>query len=294
MPSLKSLKNRIKSVRNTQKITKAMKMVAASKLKRAREQSETARDYVVAMSDLVKSLIHGVDNSQNNPKLSLLFGHQGKQNQNLIICITSDRGLCGSLNHSVLKLAKRRITELQSEGKEIKILCIGKKSYDILKGQFSKQIIGHYANSHKHGVPYADAVKFASLLIDKYENNDFDRCELFYSEFKSAISQVATSRQIIPYNLGEDEVCQTSSALEFEPGEEKIVENILPKYIALEIFRALLEGNASEQAARMTAMDNATRNSGEMIKRLNLVYNRTRQAIITKELIEIISGAEAV
>lgn len=292
MPSLKSIKNRIKSVKSTQKITKAMKMVAASKLKRAREHAESASEYASKLHDMVLSIASGIDPSSSE-RIQLLHGN-GKDNTHLIIVSSSDRGLCGSFNHSISKAVKNKIKELSADGKKVKLMCIGKKSYEIFKVEHADKIVKRYDHiAGKTGVDFNIAKEIADHLIEQFEAGAFDACTVFFNRFQSAISQIPTAKQIIPLEFDVSE-CEVQHGCEFEPDEEEIVERLMPKNIAVQMFTALLENNASEHAARMTAMDNATRNSGEMIKKLNLVYNRTRQAYITKELIEIISGAEAV
>lgn len=291
MPSLKSLKNRIKSIKSTQKITKAMKMVAASKLKRAREQAEASEPYANRMSMIVRNLAKG-SNSSGSEQISLLSG-TGKDLIHLIIIATSDRGLCGSFNTSILKSARRKISSLLAQGKKVKIICVGKKSYDLLKSQYQSLIIKHYDGLGKKGIKFAEANSIAEFVLEQFEKGEFDYCHIIYNKFKSVISQILTDQQLVPLHF-EQESENSNAVCEYEPTEEEILENLLPKNIAVQIYYALLENFASEQGARMSAMDNATRNSGEIIKELNLLYNRTRQAYITKELIEIISGAEAV
>ncbi len=292
MPSLKSIKNRIKSVKSTQKITKAMKMVAASKLKRAREHAESASEYASKLHDMVLSIASGIDPSSSE-RIQLLHGN-GKDNTHLIIVSSSDRGLCGSFNHSISKAVKHKIAELSSAGKKVKLMCIGKKAYEIFKSEHADKIVKRYDHiAGKTGVDFNVAKEIADHLIEQFEAGAFDVCTVFFNRFQSAIAQIPTAKQLVPLEFDVAE-CEVQHGCEFEPDEEEIVERLMPKNIAVQMFTALLENNASEHAARMTAMDNATRNSGEMIKKLNLVYNRTRQAYITKELIEIISGAEAV
>ncbi|MEQ1789658.1 MAG: F0F1 ATP synthase subunit gamma [Rickettsiales bacterium] len=296
MPSLKDLKNRIKSVKSTQKITKAMKMVAAAKLRRAREQAEAARPYTVAMEKLVSSLASSVQSGADVPKL--LIG-TGKHNVQLIVVATSDRGLCGGFNSSIVRAVRRKVREMQAHGIKVKLLCIGRKGYEQLNHEFRSIIIGK-SELNKKKLAYSDAETIAEDLIARFYTDEFDVAHVVYNNFKSAISQVVTFQQIIPLSLEikeESKVLEASSqnlSYEYEPDETEILENLLPRNLAVQIYRSLLENAASEQGARMTAMDNATRNAGEMIKGLSLKYNRTRQAAITKELIEIISGAEAV
>jgi F-type H+-transporting ATPase subunit gamma len=292
MPSLKSLKNRVKSVRSTQKITKAMKMVAASKLKRAREAAEAAAPYADKMNDIVQALAQTAERSHEGQR-SLLAG-SGLDKVHLVIVGTSDRGLCGAFNQSIVKFARKKIDDLLSDGKEVKLICIGKKGYDLLKAQHSKRMVKHIDGIGRKGVKFEEASQVAEYVLEMFEKAEFDYAHFIFSTFKSVISQIVTDQQLIPLPLNEvEEGVVISSPYDYEPAEEEILEKLLPKNVAVQIYRGLLENLASEQGARMSAMDNATRNSGEMIKKLNLVYNRTRQAYITKELSEIISGSEA-
>ena len=291
MPSLKSLKNRVKSVKSTQKITKAMKMVAASKLKRARERAESSSVYATSIAEMMKTLSQGLDISMSSD-LKLLFGNS-EVNTTLLVVMTSDRGLCGAFNANVVKLTRAKVSELVALGRSVKIFCLGKKGYESLKKTHSSMIIGHLEGPGKTGITYDFSSAISENFINRFTKNEFGECLIIFSKFKSAIAQEPTSLSLIPLEKSDDE-CALSSGCEYEPSEEEIVKELLPKNFSVQIYRALLETSASEQGARMTAMDNATRNSGEMIKKLNLVYNRTRQAYITKELIEIISGAEAV
>ncbi len=292
MPSLKSIKLRIKSVKSTQKITKAMQMVAASKLKRAREAAENSADYAAKLGNLVKALAIGIDKSASN-HVSLLQG-TGHDKVHMLLVITSDRGLCGSFNHALCKLVKASINKLEAEGKEVKIVCVGKRGFDILKTEHKNIIVQKYENLvGKGGLKYEKAHLISEYLISEFEAGSFDCLTMFFSKFKSAISQIPTEKAIIPLEIDEEGM-MLQHGCEYEPSEEVILEKLLPKNITVQIYTALLESISGEQAARMTAMDSATRNSGEMIKKLQLVYNRTRQAYITRELIEIISGAEAV
>ena len=291
MPSLKTLKLRIKSIRSTQKITKAMKMVAASKLKRAREKAEASVEYANQMTFLVQNIAQNIVPSAAS-QMQLLHG-TGKEDVNLIVLITSDRGLCGGFNQNMMKLARRKIHELESKGKKVKLMFVGKKGYDLLKKAYSSKILAHYEGIGNKGLKFEEARTIADNILGVFEKGEFDTCTVLYSKFKSVISQIPTAQQIIPLEQDNSE-CALKSGCEYEPNEEEIIKHLLPKNIAVQIYRALLESSASEQGSRMSAMENATRNSGEIIKKLNLVYNRTRQAYITKELIEIISGAEAV
>jgi F-type H+-transporting ATPase subunit gamma len=296
MPSLKTLKLRIKSIRSTQKITKAMKMVATSKLKRAREKAESSAEYANQMLSMVKSISKGVISSCRDG-IKLLRGSE-KDDVNLIVLITSDRGLCGPFNQNVIKLARQKIKELESQQKKVKLILVGSKGYDALKKTHAAFIIENYKGLGHRGITFFEAKNIADNVLNVFEKKEIDTCTLIYNKFKSVISQIPTEQKIIPLSSEEEgiEIVKDSisnSVSEYEPSKEEILLNLLPKNIAVQIYRALLESNASEHGARMTAMENATRNSGDMIKRLNLIYNRTRQAYITKELIEIISGAEA-
>jgi len=289
MPSLKDLKNRIKSVKNTQKITKAMKMVAAAKLRRAKDQAEAGRPYAEAMERMLLSVAASVPQGKQGPPL---LGGTGKDNVHLIVVATASRGLCGGFNSSIVRAARRKIRELQAQGKTVKILCVGRKGYEQLSLEYKNQIIGREEVKAKK-LSYADADAIAKLVTEKFEAGEFDVAHVVYNRFKSVISQIITWQQLIPLALPEAKEA-ASAPYEYEPDEEAILADLLPRNLGMQIYRALLENAASEQGARMSAMDSATRNAGEMIKKLTLKYNRTRQAAITKELIEIISGAEAV
>lgn len=293
MASLKDLKTRIGSVKSTQKITKAMKMVAAAKLRRAKEAAEAARPYAEAMERTVGSLA-AATSAGNGP--ALLSG-TGKDETHWVVVATSDRGLCGGFNSSIVKAARLKIRELQLAGKQVKLICIGRKGTEQLRTEFGPLIVKKTTLPKK--LAYADAEEISSFLSEQYAAGQFDVAHIVYNHFKSAISQVVTFQQIIPLPMLEESEEEQASAsveapYEYEPEQEEILAQLLPRNLGIQIFKALLENAASEQGARMTAMDNATRNAGEMIKGLNLTYNRTRQAAITKELIEIISGAEAV
>lgn len=291
MPSLKDLKNRIKSVKSTQKITKAMKMVAAAKLRRAREQAEAARPYAEAMERVLVSLSGSVASGADVPQL--LLG-TGKSDVQLIVVATSDRGLCGGFNSSIVRFVRRKVRELQGQGITVKLLCVGRKGYEQLNHEFGPLIIKK-SELNKKKLSFHDAETISGNLIKLFEAGEFDICHIVYNHFKSAISQVVTFQQVIPLSLPESEASQTVRPIyEYEPDVNEILGELLPRNLSVQVYRSLLENAASEQGARMTAMDNATRNAGEMIKKLSLKYNRTRQAAITKELIEIISGAEAV
>ncbi|MEM8812717.1 MAG: F0F1 ATP synthase subunit gamma [Pseudomonadota bacterium] len=294
MPSLKELRNRISSVKATQKITKAMQMVAAAKLRRAQEAAESARPYAERMEAVLRNLAHAFDGRDDAPKL---MGGTGRDAVHLLLVCTAERGLCGGFNSSIAKLAREHANKLMTEGKTVKILCVGKKGADALKRDLGTHIIETIELRGAKSVEYDHADGVAAKVFDLFDSGEFDVCTLFYSRFKSVISQIPTASQIVPAQVSEDEdaaLPDLSGAIyEYEPGEEEILEELLPRNITVQIFRALLENAASEQGARMSAMDNATRNAGDMIDKLTLSYNRQRQAQITKELIEIISGAEA-
>lgn len=295
MADLKTLRNRIKSVKSTQKITKAMKMVAAAKLRRAQERAEAARPFSERMERMLGTLASNIASPENAPALLAGRFENGvaKNGSHLVIVLSSDRGLCGGFNGSIAKGARSYIRKLQADGKQVKVVTIGKKGYELLKTQYGKLIIDRVEGIGRKPVAYAEAEEIAQKLIQQFNGGEFDSCSIIYNSFVSVISQVVTYQQLIPLELPKD-VEKTEAVYEFEPSEEEILERLLPQNIAVQIYHALLESAASEQGARMSAMDNATRNAGEMIKKLTLVYNRTRQAVITKELIEIISGAEAV
>jgi F-type H+-transporting ATPase subunit gamma len=297
MPSLKDLKNRIKSVKSTQKITKAMKMVAAAKLRRAKDRAEAARPYAEKMAVILSSLAA----SQSQLALPLLSG-TGKSDVVLLVVMTSDRGLCGAFNSSITRAAKRKIAALRQAGKDVKLFCVGKKAYDLLRTDYGNIIIGRISEIGKKQVQYTEAEQVARAVIGAFTEHRIDVVHIVYNRFKSAISQVVTFKQVVPLIVDRSSLLESTIneqpttnnyTYAFEPDEESILADLLPRNIAVQIFGGLLENAASEQGARMTAMDNATRNAGEMIGKLTLKYNRTRQATITKELIEIISGAEA-
>lgn len=295
MPSLKSLRVRINSVKSTQKITKAMKMVAASKLRRAQEAAEAARPYAERMAGILASLAAGQTGGDTAPKL--LVG-TGKDDVHLLIVATAERGLCGAFNSSIVKLARRKIEELTAQGKTVKILCVGKKGRDQLRRDHASKIADTVDLSKSKKIGFAEAQEIADRMLAMYEAGEFDVAHVFFNNFKSVISQIPTAQQLIPAMIAGTEAAAgpdlNGAIYEFEPDEETILNQLLPRNLSMQVYRALLENAASEQGARMSAMDNATRNAGEMIKKLTTVYNRSRQAQITKELIEIISGAEAV
>ncbi len=291
MPSLKDLKNRIGSVKNTRKITKAMQMVAAAKLRRAQEAAEAARPYAEKMAGVLGSLARAAEGSPTAPRL---FAGTGADRTHLLLVCSSERGLCGGFNSSIVRLAKQKAAQLEGQGKTVRIITVGKKGRDQFRRDYSDRLIDHVDFSEIKRVGYADALRVAEGVLRRFDAGEFDVCWLFYSKFQSVISQIPQGPQIIPAVFEKTEGVESASTLyEYEPDEESILADLLPRNIAVQIFTALLENAASEQGARMSAMDNATRNAGDMIDRLTIVYNRSRQAAITKELIEIISGAEA-
>ncbi|HBG97710.1 MAG TPA: F0F1 ATP synthase subunit gamma [Rhodobacteraceae bacterium] len=289
MPSLKDLKLRIDSVKSTRKITKAMQMVAAAKLRRAQEAAENARPYAERMDAVMGGLAASVAGLDSAPKL--LRG-SGADETHLLVVMTSERGLCGGFNSAIVREARRHIEARRGAGKTVRILTIGSKGRDQLKRDFADLFVGHVDLSGVRRIGYDTALGIATGLIAEFEAGDFDVATIFYSTFKSVISQLPTPKQIIPATFDADGA-EAVSGYSFEPGEPEILADLLPRAVATQIFTALLENAASEQGARMTAMDNATRNAGELIDKLTIQYNRTRQAVITSELIEIISGAEA-
>ena len=289
MASLDDLKKRISSVKSTQKITKAMKMVAASKLRRAQENAEKGRPYSDKMNNIILNLSNSISDKENSPKL--LTG-SGDNKVHLCIVMTSDRGLCGGFNTNIIKKAKSYFQKIQDEGKILKIMTVGSKGYDQLKRAYKENIIEKISFKESKNANYFDADKVGKIVIDKFEKKEFDVCTIFYNQFKNVITQIPQAQQIVPLNNEEDEN-NSDESYEFEPDEDEILSNLLPKNISTQIFKAMLENSASEQGSRMSAMDNATRNAGEMVDKLTIEYNRSRQAAITKELIEIISGAES-
>jgi F-type H+-transporting ATPase subunit gamma len=295
MPSLKDLRNRIRSVRSTQKITSAMKMVAASRLRRAQEQAEAARPYAQRMEQVLGSLAGRMAGLPGTPPL---MAGTGKDDVHLLVVATSDRGLAGGFNATILREARRRIRELDNAGKTVKILTIGRKGRDSLRRDYARLIHDSLTDIGRRRVSFEEARDITHRVLALFEAGEFDVCTIIFNRFRSAITQIVTAQQLIPFavpgGLAEEPAPETAGAIyEFEPSEEEILAELLPNNLAVQIYTALLENAASEQGARMTAMDNATRNAGDMIDRLTMNYNRTRQAVITKELIEIISGAEA-
>jgi len=289
MPSLDDLKKRIASVKSTQKITKAMKMVAAAKLRRAQENAEKGRPYSEKMNNIILNLSNGIADKENAPQL--LRG-TGEDKTHLCIVLTSDRGLCGGFNTNIIKKAKAYFKQISSKGKNLKIITVGSKGYDQLKRFYKHKIIEKISFKDSKTINYLDAEKVGQMIINKFEKKEFDVCVIFYNQFKNVITQIPQEQQIIPLKDSEEE-SSTEDNYEFEPDEDEILNNLLPKNISTQIFKAMLENSASEQGSRMSAMDNATRNAGDMVDKLTIKYNRSRQAAITKELIEIISGAES-
>jgi F-type H+-transporting ATPase subunit gamma len=292
MASLKELRNRIASVKATQKITKAMQLVAAAKLRRAQMAAEAARPYAERMDNILANIAGNVAGQAGAP---MLLAGTGKDDVHLLLVCTSERGLCGSFNSTIVRLARERANALTAQGKTVKFFCVGRKGYDQLRRLYAKQIVEVVDLRGARYVGYEHAEDIAAKITARFEAGEFDICTLFYSRFKSVITQIPTALQIIPPQLPEKKEAAgtNTAAYEYEPEEEEILADLLPRNLATQIFRALLENAASEQGSRMSAMDSATRNAGEMIKKQTITYNRTRQALITKELIEIISGAEA-
>jgi F-type H+-transporting ATPase subunit gamma len=288
MPSLKDLKNRIESVKSTRKITKAMQMVAAAKLRRAQDAAEQARPYAERFDAVLAQLAQGVGDT--GPRL--LVG-TGSEDVHLLVVMTSERGLAGGFNANIVKLARTRIRELQGDGKTVKIVTVGKKGRDQLRRDFRDLFVHHVDMTEVKRVGYEDAARIAKDILNRFDAGEFDVCTLFFSEFENVVTQKPTAQQIIPARFDAPEGETAAKLYDYEPGEEAILADLLPRGVATQVFAALLENAAGEQGARMSAMDNATRNAGDMIDRLTVEYNRTRQAAITTELIEIIAGAEA-
>lgn len=288
MPSLKDLKNKIASVKNTRKITKAMQMVSAAKLRRAQDAAEAARPYAERMSAVMAGLAAGVANSEGAPKL--LVGN-GSDKVHLLVVMTAERGLCGGFNSTIVRLARTKANELLAAGKTVKILTVGKKGREQLRRDLGAHFVGHIDLSEVKRIGYANAQNIARDILARFEAGECDVVTLFFNRFQSVISQIPTAQQVIPAVF---EGAGATADYDYEPSEEAILADLLPRGVATQVFTALLENGVSEQGARMSAMDNATRNAGDMIDRLTIQYNRSRQAAITKELIEIISGAEAV
>ena len=290
MANLDDLKKRISSVKSTQKITKAMKMVAAAKLRKAQENAEKGRPYSEKMNNIILNLSGEIPDKENAPKL---LAGTGKDKTHLCIVLTSDRGLCGGFNTNIIKKAKAYFNKVSNEGKTLKIITVGSKGYDQLKRVYKANIIEKISFKDSKKINYPDAEKVGKMIIDNFKKGEFDVCVIFYNQFKNVITQIPQEQQIIPLKASEKEAKSIEDNYEFEPEEDEILSNLLPKNISTQIFKAMLENSASEQGSRMSAMDNATRNAGEMVDNLTIEYNRSRQASITKELIEIISGAES-
>jgi len=290
MASLDDLRKRIVSVKSTQKITKAMKMVAAAKLRKAQESAERGRPYSEKMQNIILNLTESISDPSNAPKL--LVG-TGKEQTHLCVVMTSDRGLCGGFNTNICRLAKSYFLKVLKEGKTLKIITIGSKGHDQLKREYSKYIINKLSFKNVKKISFNEANEVGKIILDLFDKNEFDKCVLFYNNFKNVITQIPQAQQIIPAEKKESSNKKNENFYEFEPDEDEILEDLLPKNISTQVFKAFLENSASEQGSRMTAMDSATRNAGDLVKSLTIVYNRSRQASITKELIEIISGAES-
>ena len=290
MPNLKDLKNRIESVKNTRKITKAMQMVAAAKLRRAQDAAEASRPYSERFNSVLASLAASVGSSEGAP---LLLRGTGKQDVHMLVVMTAERGLCGGFNSSIAKLARSHAAELKENGKQVKIITVGKKGRDAIKRDLGEHFIEHVDLSEFKSIKYVNAQSIAKALLSRFDDNEYDVATIFYSKFVNVVTQIPTVQQIIPATFDDQSSASDKTIYDYEPDEETILADLLPRGVATQIFSALLENGASEQGARMSAMDNATRNAGDMIDNLTIEYNRSRQAVITNELIEIISGAEA-
>jgi F-type H+-transporting ATPase subunit gamma len=290
VPNLKDLKNRIESVKNTRKITKAMQMVAAAKLRRAQDAAEASRPYSERFNSVLASLAASVGSSEGAP---LLLRGTGKQDVHMLVVMTAERGLCGGFNSSIAKLARSHAAELKENGKQVKIITVGKKGRDAIKRDLGEYFIEHVDLSEFKSIKYVNAQSIAKALLSRFDDNEYDVATIFYSRFVNVVTQIPTVQQIIPATFDDQSSASDKTIYDYEPDEETILADLLPRGVATQIFSALLENGASEQGARMSAMDNATRNAGDMIDNLTIEYNRSRQAVITNELIEIISGAEA-
>ncbi len=294
MPNLKDLKNRIASVKSTQKITSAMKMVAAAKLRRAQENAEAARPYALRMERMLNSVASSIVGVDGAPPM---LAGTGSDETHLLVACTADRGLCGGFNGSIIRQTRRLANELKAQGKTVKLLFVGRKAQDVLKKEFPDSIIDAVTGIGRRGVEFTEAMGVADKIITLFEAGEFDVCTIVFNRFQSAMTQVVTEQQLIPFSVAETAGDEASSGAQpvyiYEPDEDELIAELLPRNMGVQVFQALLESAASEHGARMTAMDSATRNAGDMIDDLTLTYNRTRQAFITKELIEIISGAEA-
>jgi F-type H+-transporting ATPase subunit gamma len=290
VPNLKDLKNRIESVKNTRKITKAMQMVAAAKLRRAQDAAEASRPYSERFNSVLASLAASVGSSEGAP---LLLRGTGKQDVHMLVVMTAERGLCGGFNSSIAKLARSHAAELKENGKQVKIITVGKKGRDAIKRDLGEYFIEHVDLSEFKSIKYVNAQSIAKALLSRFDDNEYDVATIFYSKFVNVVTQIPTVQQIIPATFDDQSSASDKTIYDYEPDEETILADLLPRGVATQIFSALLENGASEQGARMSAMDNATRNAGDMIDKLTIEFNRSRQAVITNELIEIISGAEA-
>ena len=290
MPNLKDLKNRIESVKSTRKITKAMQMVAAAKLRRAQEAAEEGRPYAERMNAVLAGLATAAAGADSAPRL---LAGSGSDKVHLLVVMTGERGLCGGFNSSIVRLARAKAQQLAAEGKTVKMLTVGKKGRDQLKREYADAMINHVDLTGIKNVGYSNAHDIARDILGRFEDGEFDVATIFYNKFVNVVSQIPTEQQIIPATFEASEDDSAGTVYDYEPGEDEILKDLLPRGVATQIFAALLENGASEQGARMSAMDNATRNAGEMIDKLTIEFNRSRQAIITNELIEIISGAEA-
>ena len=290
MPNLKDLKNRIESVKNTRKSTKAMQMVAAAKLRRAQDAAVASRPYSERFNSVLASLAASVGSSEGAP---LLLRGTGKQDVHMLVVMTAERGLCGGFNSSIAKLARSHAAKLKENGKQVKIITVGKKGRDAIKRDLGEYFIEHVDLSEFKSIKYVNAQSIAKALLSRFDDSEYDVATIFYSKFVNVVSQIPTAQQIIPATFDDQSSASDKTIYDYEPDEETILADLLPRGVATQIFSALLENGASEQGARMSAMDNATRNAGDMIDNLTIEYNRSRQAVITNELIEIISGAEA-
>ena len=296
MPNLKDYRDRISSVKSTRKITSAMKLVAASKLKKAQDKAEASQPYSERMDEMLNRLLSGVKVTDTSP---VLLSGTGRDDTHLLVVLTSDRGLCGGFNSSIVRRTRQKIKALEEADKTVKLICVGRKGHDLLKSTHKDKIIGYFEGPGKEGITYKDADAVSTMILELLAAEEFDICTLMFNKFKSVIAQVPTEQQLVPFSgtaVNDDANVPAPGAeetYEFEPDEETLLAELLPKNLSVQVFAALLDSAAGEQAARMTAMDNATRNAGDKIDQLTLSYNRARQAYITKELIEIISGAEA-
>ena len=290
MPSLDDLRKRITSVKSTQKITKAMKMVAAAKLRKAQEMAQKGRPYSEKMDTIIKNLSNAINDPSNAPKL--LVG-TGEDKSHLCVVMTADRGLCGGFNTNIVKLAKNHFNKILKESKNLKIITVGTKGLDQLKRDYGKYIIKKINFKDKKKLTFEDADSIGREIVELFKKKEFDKCIIFYNKFKNVMTQIPQTQQVIPAKKNKETEEAQSSSYEFEPDEDEILDDLLPKNISTQIYKGFLENSASEQGSRMTAMDNATRNAGDLVEKLTINYNRSRQAAITKELIEIISGAES-